>query len=32
MKLADVLSEKDFQVAQVLDGLIFEDKWGMTCD
>lgn len=29
MKLADVLAEKDFQVAHVL---IFEDKWGMTCD
>lgn len=28
MKLADVLAEKDFQVAQVLDVLIFEDKWG----
>ncbi|SIP99626.1 hypothetical protein SAMN05878482_10131 [Peribacillus simplex] len=27
MKLADVLAENDFPVAQVLDVLIFEDKW-----
>lgn len=32
MKLADVLAEKGFQAAQVLEVFLFEDKWGMTCD
>ncbi len=28
MKLADVLAEKGFQAAQVLEVFLFEDKWG----
>lgn len=30
--LISAIAEKDFQVAQMLDVLIIEDKWGMTFD